>query len=90
MFEVLQQHLVIALLKAEFLDEKRLKRDGDHDVEMAPHATTNNRCVVCREKYLRAKHGETMGQRLRTYQNVVRQFTDARNCRILVHRKARQ
>jgi len=40
---------------AEFLDEKRLKRDAYHDVEKATDATGNNRCVVCRQKYLVAK-----------------------------------
>ena len=38
---------------AEFQDERRFKRDAHHDVEKAPHATTNNYCFVCREKYLR-------------------------------------
>jgi len=36
-------------------EETRLKRDAHHDVERPEHATTNNCCVVCREKYARAK-----------------------------------
>ncbi|ESO85607.1 hypothetical protein LOTGIDRAFT_155095 [Lottia gigantea] len=35
--------------------EKRLNRDAHHDCERPAHATTNQRCKVCREKYLRAK-----------------------------------
>ena len=35
-------------------DEKRLKLDAHHDVEKPEHATSNQRCRVCREKYLNA------------------------------------
>ena len=37
------------------LTEKRLKIDAHHDVEKPEHATSNQRCRVCREKYLKAK-----------------------------------
>lgn len=36
-------------------DERRLKRDAHRDIERAAGATQNNRCHVCREKYLWAK-----------------------------------
>lgn len=35
--------------------DTRLQDTGRHHVERAPHATTNHRCVVCCEKYRRAK-----------------------------------
>ena len=35
--------------------EKRLKLDAHHDVEKPEHAISNQRCRVCREKYLKAK-----------------------------------
>ena len=33
----------------------RLTNYGAHECERAPHATTNNLCVVCNEKYKKAK-----------------------------------
>ena len=39
----------------QFHDEQRLKRDAHHDIVKAPHVTTNNRSVVCRENYQMAK-----------------------------------
>ena len=43
-------------------DERRLKMDAHHDVEKPQHATSNQCCHVCREKYLRAKRANPVAK----------------------------
>ena len=44
------------------LDERRLKMDAHHDVEKPLHATSNQRCRVCMEKYFRAKRANRVAK----------------------------
>jgi hypothetical protein len=53
-YEHLRRVPVVAANPDNVQNERRLENVGQHGVERALHATRNNACVVCLEKYRRA------------------------------------